>query len=144
VCDGAFLGSDSILFDRYLFSQPVVAAVEKCSVLSASIQCSKTMNFKGTDYVRDMYVVLHVVEAQPVFGKILLCVLDSTGSCGLVVSAVTCQRSPMLGMFSVVKTEVSNYKCLLVNDLWDYHPLPGYVINGSTHIALKHALLDSC
>jgi hypothetical protein len=143
LCDGATLGNDSIAFDGYLFSRPVVEAVEKCTALLTPIQCSKAVSFKGTQYIKDMYVVLHVVDTGPVFGKILLCLADSDGNCGVVISVVRCRKSPMLGVLVVMDSEEPNYECLLIRELWDYYPLQDYVINGSTHIALKHALFDS-
>lgn len=31
-------------------------------------------------------------------------------------------------------------KCVIINELFDYYPLPAYSVNGLPHIALKHAI----
>jgi len=51
------------------------------------------------------------------------------------------EKHGALGVYIVTETE--NYKCVLVQDLWDYCPLPSYTVVGFKCIALRQSLFDA-
>ena len=142
LCDLAELGHDCMTFDELVFAKPIVDAVYLCRTLLAPMQCSSSISFKGTLYYKDCYVVIDHTESHPVFAQVVLCLLDHAGNCGLVVKVCSCDRKDSLGVYVVQNSEESDhFTCLPLHQLLDYCPLQGYVINGSAHIAMKHAVL---
>jgi len=57
-----------------------------------------------------------------------------------VVSVCSSQKHCALGVYMVTETDCQ--KCVLIQDLWDYSPLPSYSINDLQCIALRHSLFD--
>lgn len=141
LCGEVELGSDSMPFDRKVFANNICSAVMNCSHLSSPLHCSAVLTFRGVKYSKDDFVVIDRNETVIGFGKIVLCIVDSCGKCAAVVNLFSSQKHDVLGMYTV--TETSCYKCVLIQDLWDYCPLPSYNITGLQCIALKHSLFDS-
>jgi hypothetical protein len=139
----AELSSDSMVFDRHLFSDSICTAVCQCYKLSDSLQCSSAVTVNGTLYHKGAYVVLGRDESQPIFGSIILCVLDDHGKCSLIVAECKSVKNPNLGLYVMLdNAEQESFKCILIEELYDYCPLPGYTVNGVQHVTLKHAIFD--
>ncbi len=137
------LGNDTILFDKELFASKIVEAVVRCTKLDSPLHCSQSVTYMGTFYSKDAYVVLAIRDSEMVFGKVLLCLMDSQGIGGLVVSMCRFSKVEDLGVHVIQETDDNrDCICVLVTELWDYCPLPGYYINGSTYVAFKHAVFD--
>ena len=144
VCRNVELGCDSCDFDSDLLSSGIVSAVKTCRKLQSPLCCSSSVTVKGTKYSKGSFVVLNCIDSQPVFGKILLCLLDSVGTPAVVTEVYHSEKNQALGLFVVRSLEeVQTLKCVLTGDLFDYYPLPLYSILGVPHIALKHAVYVS-
>lgn len=97
---------------------------------------------KGTSYVKDSFVVLDCSQSLPTFGKVMMCLLDSTGAGYLLVSICKAVKIQHLGLYRISEVDEDNVKCVPVSELWDYCPLPGYLISSSQCIALKHGIFN--
>jgi len=134
---------DCMPFDSKLFADAVVKAVSHCRQLIGPLQCCSSVTVKGTKYCKDSVVVINYVESMPSFAKVILCLLDAHGKYGLLVKNLKSEKHNALGLYVVADNENAEcFKCVLIDDLWDYCPLPSYSVNGLPHIALKHALYD--
>lgn len=140
VCDGAELGTDSFAFDNKLFAHNVSSAILNCVQLQSPLHCSSVLTCRGLKYSKDAFVVTGHNETLITFGKIVLCIVDSCGKGAVVVNLCSSLKHATLGLYVVKETDC--YKCVLIQDLWDYCPLPSYNVAGLQCIALKHALFD--
>jgi hypothetical protein len=142
--DFAEPGRDCVPFDDKVFAHSIINSVSQCAQLTKPLQVSPMATVKGTDYSTGLFVVIDYVESQPSFGRDVTCVLDSQGKCGLAVAVPTTVRKHDLGVYVASECEeIECFKCIPTDELWDYCPLPSYMINGMPHIALKHALFDN-
>ena len=141
LCGRIMLGCDSATFDEELFSPTIVLAVKACGSVQWPLQCSSHITVKGTKYSKDAYVVVNCVASTPIFGKIKLCLLDNAGVGALVIEMLHSRKDPRLGLYCLTNCdEMQSIKCILIDELFDYCPLPAYNAYGAPHIALKHAV----
>ena len=143
ICSGAELGHDCCAFDEHLFSTGVISAVKHCQQVKFPLHCSSSIMVKGTKYLRDAFVVIDCLSSQLVFGRVMLCLLDSNGFGAVVVQVCQSEKNQALGLYSVQTQTVHELpvlKCVLVENLYDYYPLSAYSVFGCPHIALKHAV----
>ena len=144
VFDRLELGCDCCPFDETLFAASVVTAVKLRNDLHLPIHCSSSIIVKGTKYWKDAYVVTGCDCSMPVFGKVMLCLLDRRGVGALVVSVCQSEKNLSLGLYSLHSCDdLQVMKCLLIDELHDYCPLPAYSVMGKPNIALKHAVYVS-
>ena len=125
------IGCDTCDFDDKLFSPVIVSAVKNCGKLCYPLSCSSSLTVKGTKYSKGAFVVINCADSQPVFGKILLCLLDRNSIGALVVEECKCERNGYLGLFVINSDhETQRLKCVLSDELYDYYPLHAYNIIG--------------
>jgi hypothetical protein len=144
VSDDGELSKDCIEFarDSCLFAHDIVMAIEQCYQLVPPVQCAFNMTVKGTEYRQGNYVICHVVDTVPQFGKIELCLLDHSGASAVVVNMCDVQYESHLGAYkSSLPQSNKSLLCMFIKDLADYQSLSGYEINSATYIVLKHAFL---
>jgi len=139
--DDTQLGPDCMTLDSDVFAETVITAVSQQTRLTPPLQCSSAITVSGTRYSKGLFVVTGCSESLPVFAKVTLCVMDSTGLSALVVHKCKGQKNGMLGVFEVEECE--ELMCVLIDELWDYCPVPGYCLNGVSHVALKHAVFST-
>jgi len=105
------------------------------------VQCSSNITINGTKYTKDAFVVIGCESLQPVFAKVMLCLLDNQAVGALVVEVCHSEKNNALGLHVISSSsEVNNLTCIRVDMLYDYYPLHAYAISGVRHIALKHAI----
>jgi len=68
--------------------------------------------------------VIDSSSSDPVFGKVMLCLLAENGVCSLVVTVCKSSQFQGLGIHRIqdVKKDLF-FKCVLMDELWDYNPL---------------------
>lgn len=135
----------TFLFCPSLFSMEVQEAIKACGLLGKELHCTYQVEYRGTKYSKDMFVILGREESRLVFGRIIFILLLDNKVCFLV--RVTCSvLEPMMMIYLLPGPESGALKCISVQDLQDYYPLESYVVGHPkvTVIALKHAVLDHC
>jgi len=130
-------------FSSQLFAEPIVQAVSLCSELTGMLHCSAAVIVRGTKYAKDCFVVIDNENGVAVFGKVVVCLMDSSDTAALVTAKCVSYKDSALGLYVVTLCNNCDLHCILVDNLWDYCPLPGYVVRGLPHIPLKHAIVST-
>jgi hypothetical protein len=137
VCD---MGPSAISFDTSLFATEVSTAVTSV-IFHEDILCSYTLSYKGTNYVRDHFVIVERKEDTLFVGHVLLC-LYANSTAYVVVRLIETAVDSNLNVLSLLSTS-EKVMCIAIEKLADYCPLWSYCVSGQQKIALKHAILDS-
>jgi hypothetical protein len=133
---------DNIMFDPRLYSQAIATAAELALDANCTYFCSFHICKNGTEYVKDLLVVLRREESDLVFGKIMLCLFDAINNLFLIVEECRAEYVGHLGLYAMTQTREKLISAVSYFDLLDYYPLPEYKCGSLSVVALKHAILD--
>jgi len=143
LCNNPVLGSNYNEFSSKLFSDSVVRAVSFCTQLNGTLHCSEVVTVKGTKYFKGCFVITACHNSIVEFGKVSLCLVDSSDQAALVTARCESYKDPNLGLYVITLCNEYDQQCILIDHLWDYFPLPSYEVRGQPHIALKHAVVST-
>ena len=144
----AYLLSNSMFEDElqftqansYTISEELHAVLDEHAVdVSRSHVCG-AIEYKGTSYYPNQYVVIGKEGFNISVGKILLVVTD--GKPYFVISETTAKYDFGLGIYNISTIPSSQLKFIAIGSLRDYYPLHSYKLGRQCeHLVLKHSVL---
>lgn len=127
-------------FQKELFNKSIVKAIEEI-YSGKNLHYSNKVVYKGTEYRKDMFVVLARQECLLKFGQIML-ILIINEQIYFAVAIKTALYEASNTFILNNNNEQENIICVHVTNLLDYYPLDKYEIKEKSIIVLKHAVLD--
>ena len=95
LCNNPVLGSNYTEFSSKLFSDSVVRAVSFCTQPNGTLHCSEVVTVKGT---KCCFVITACHDSVVEFGKVSLCLVDSSDQAAHVTARCGSQQRPKSGV----------------------------------------------
>lgn len=102
-------------------------------------KCNKHVCINGVKYYNKMYVLLRVTNDVPLLGRIDGIYLQHM-KCHFLLRICLTEFNPHFGAYCVQPTDDIAVSC--VDNLLDYYPLTGYVVQQQRYVSLKNFVYD--
>lgn len=97
--------------------------------------------YKGTSYKKGYFLVSKNEEYME-FGELLIILIRNDLPMYFVMDLHKAKYHSEYHLYSVTK-QSTGLKCLHINDLADFYPLPSCMVDGYQVIPLKHSMLSN-
>lgn len=99
------------------------------------------VSVKGTKYKKNMFIVIDNGEEGLVMGKIKVILIHRDSAVYFIIEKYLAVRLPHIGVHCLTQSQ-KRYCCVNQENLFDYYPLPEYIVGGMALIVLHHSLLS--
>jgi hypothetical protein len=131
---------DSICFCPDLYNEEIQRAVINQDFTPENSIVSQEILYHGTVYKKALCIPINKTDSEIILGEILLVVVKNHDEVYFVVRKMVCTYVGHLHVYQSESTKNESIMCVAANDLIDYYPLNGYLVDGNMYFVLKHYL----
>jgi hypothetical protein len=152
----AYLGTgclfnEPVVCDKALDFNPADFSCEiQQAVADLEIDCENTivchtMTYRGTEYRKNLYVMVKEDERGLIFGRIMLVLIKQVveKEVFLVLQLVPAEQLVKFDVYHLSDDDSSTVFCCAIDTLLDYYPLSSYEVDGMTLLSLHHTFASN-